>query len=256
MVAYAINGNDKKVNVTILFTVNAAGSFVCPTVVYKGVRQSRDVHIPVEWHVLKTPKGWMTCDAFLNFLRHIFLPYIETNNVKRPVILFLDGHVSHISLPASKFCQAFGIVLVCFLPAATHVIQLLDKAVFKSMKSFWRVVVDHFRFMKKREVTKLDDVPSLMNDVLHMYKAELHAPILSGFRSCGLYPWSTDAIKYDIKCKYAEKVWWAMKDEEVEKEMQQLTQPREEVNPSAESSIASSLLTDFPTTASFEHAKG
>ena len=45
-VAYAINGNDEKVNITMLFTIDASGSFVCPTVVYKGVRNSRDSHIP------------------------------------------------------------------------------------------------------------------------------------------------------------------------------------------------------------------
>jgi len=87
----------------------------------------------------------MTCDGFLQFLKHIFDPWLDKNGIKRPVILFLGGHISHISLPTSEFCQLHGIILICFLPAATHVLQLLDKAVFKSMKCFYQILVDEFR---------------------------------------------------------------------------------------------------------------
>jgi len=86
------------------------------------------------------------------------------------------------------------------------------------MKAFWRRIVDEFRFRKQREVTKFD-VPGLMEDVLKMHYEELRSAVKSGFSSCGIFPWNPDAIKYNLKCKYGEKVWWSMKDKEFEREV-------------------------------------
>ena len=70
------------------------------------------------------------------------LPMSSTNSWYKskylfPVILFVDGHPSHQSPEVSEFCIKNGIILYRFPPHATHVLQLCDVALFRSLKSAW-----------------------------------------------------------------------------------------------------------------------
>lgn len=53
-----------------------------------------------------------------------------------PVLLFIDGHTSHISLEASEFCHENKIFLYCLLPNATHILQ--PCAIYKPFRNLWR----------------------------------------------------------------------------------------------------------------------
>lgn len=64
----------------------------------------------------------MTAEAFYEFMADIFHPWLIKENITLPVIMFVDGHKSHLSMQLSQFCEKNGIVLVALFPNATHLL--------------------------------------------------------------------------------------------------------------------------------------
>lgn len=54
-----------------------------------------------------------------------------------PIIVFLDGHKSHSTYNLSSLCADHEIVLVALPANCTHIMQLLDVAVFRPVKKGW-----------------------------------------------------------------------------------------------------------------------
>ena len=55
----------------------------------------------------------------------------------RPILVFADGHKSHLSLETADFCAAKQIILVALYPNSTHMLQPLDVSFFKALKGHW-----------------------------------------------------------------------------------------------------------------------
>ena len=51
-----------------------------------------------------TANGYVTREAFMDILRDLD-EYLEEKNIRRPMILFMDGQKGHISLEAAAFCK-------------------------------------------------------------------------------------------------------------------------------------------------------
>lgn len=74
-----------------------------------------------------------------------FIRGLSKKNIHPPVVLFVDGHVSHKSLKLSEFCIEHKIVLVSFLPNATHLQQPMDVVIFKPVKTKWAAAVNNYK---------------------------------------------------------------------------------------------------------------
>ena len=57
----------------------------------------------------------------------------------------MDGHVSHLTLPLSEFCKEKDIILISFLPHATHILQPMDVAFFAPLKEAWKTAISKWR---------------------------------------------------------------------------------------------------------------
>jgi hypothetical protein len=69
-----------------------------------------------------TKKGWMKVEAFCFWLLHQFVPELKRNQVKFPVVLYLDGHQSHVNIAISEICTEHDIILFCFPLNSTHIL--------------------------------------------------------------------------------------------------------------------------------------
>ena len=99
-----VNSDDKEC-LTVLITGNANSSVGIHLVVYKYE------HLPPEITLnFSSRKIWVQMELFLEFLANFFHPWLKGNNIMLPIILF-DGHVSHLSLQTSQFCNQNGIIL-------------------------------------------------------------------------------------------------------------------------------------------------
>jgi len=106
---------------------NAFGEYPPPMIIFPGER-IRDVGLSGFPDAIysTTPNGWMDSAAFLEYVKQIDA-FVDNKGIRKPVILFVDGHSTHICLETSQYCKERNIILYCLLPNATHLLQALRR---------------------------------------------------------------------------------------------------------------------------------
>lgn len=201
---YDTSAKSDKENITTLITVSAAGVIAPPPLtVYKYKRMNQDIarSAPSYWGLGKTDSGWMTGEAFYEYFTNVFYPYLVSSKIKLPVIVFLDGHSSHLTMHLGKFCKENQIILVCLFPNTTHILQPLDVSVFAPLKAKWKSTVRQWRIDNDGKEICKQDVPTVLHTILN--NSNFTNSIKSGFRVCGLFPWNADNVDY-TKCTLKE----------------------------------------------------
>ena len=143
-----------KTQITILACANAVGTMLPPMVIYKGEQLNYEWtrgEVPNTEYGM-SPQGWMDHELFYEWLQKLFIQNIPSS---RPMLLLLDGHLSHFSLEAIKFPAENEIILFCLPPHTTHMAQPLDASFFAPLKRHWaRVCHEYTIDHPGREVTK------------------------------------------------------------------------------------------------------
>merc|ERR1712142_51153 len=160
---YYKNPSQDKACLTVLTTVQASGTVLPPLIIYPRKRFTNIVSYiedPVTGEELpyvlgKSPNsGWITSACLYEYLVNDFSNWLEANDIQRPVILFSDYHDTRNNYHLAKRLTELGIVLICLYPNSTHLLQPLDVACFKPLKTAW-----------KREMTKLNNINNnIVND--------------------------------------------------------------------------------------------
>lgn len=192
---YMTSGNDDKENLTLSLGAAASGKLmpIFALFPYKRMPQNILAKYPIDWAIGKSDNGWMTCQTFYEYITNVFYPFLVKESIKLPIILFLDGHSSHLSLALSEFCSEKGIILIALLPNSTHIMQPMDVAVFHPLKTSWKKKVHDWRMQNSGSRLKRDDFAPLLQQCIFTLKAET---IQQGFKTCGLYPFNPEAPNY------------------------------------------------------------
>ncbi|CAH1989647.1 unnamed protein product [Acanthoscelides obtectus] len=83
-----------------------------------------------------------------------------------PIVLFLDGHKSHLTYELSLLCNDLNIEVIALLPNATRILQPCDVVVFGPIKMGWKKAVREFNEKNPGELrNKLTFAPLLENVV-------------------------------------------------------------------------------------------
>lgn len=180
-----IEGSDREM-ITVLFGSNALGDIVPSMVVLGRSRLPVSVRTnPPDGMVFSTsPTGWMKSEDFYDYFAVHFLPWVKRNNIPLPVIVFVDGHTSHLSLPLSEFCNQNQIILVALCPNATHILQPMDVGIFGPLKRKWVESRDKWTMENQSTTFGKTDFPFLLRTTLDSL-AENQQIFLNAFRACG-----------------------------------------------------------------------
>ncbi|KAJ8931636.1 hypothetical protein NQ314_015430 [Rhamnusium bicolor] len=176
-------------------TANAAGSFAPPMIVfsYERVPSYVSASVPSNWGIGRSDTGWMCGATFFEYITNIFLPWLQENNIKRPILFFVDGHVSHMTLHLSRFCSANGIELFALYPNSTHLLQPMDVAVFRPLKNFWKKEVKKWRMANcGNKLQKHHFAPIFKEALLSITEGTLK----NGFRVSGLSPFNLENVNF------------------------------------------------------------
>ncbi|CAH2087980.1 unnamed protein product [Euphydryas editha] len=193
---YNIVGNDEKECLTTLICGNAAGQMLPPMVLFPYKRIPRNIvtSMPKGWGIGCSDSGWMTAETFYGYISNVFYPWLLKNEITFPIILYLDGHASHLSYPLTKFCREMKIELVALYPNATHILQPMDVAMFRPLKAAWSHEVREWRMEHNGESLKRENfAPILEKSLKTLNISEI---LKNGFNSTGLHPFCPDAINY------------------------------------------------------------
>ncbi|XP_063907880.1 uncharacterized protein LOC135126021 [Zophobas morio] len=193
---YSFVANDEKECLTSLINANAAGKLAPPMILfsYERIPAAISSLMPTNFSIGKSESGWMTGETFYEYVTNIFYPWLVENNIKFPIVFFVDGHVSHLTLSLSNFCKEKKIELVALYPNATHLLQPMDVAVFHTLKQTWKTSVHNWRVSHSYEKIKREDFAPLLHETLK--KTCSVETIQNGFKRCGLYPLNPDAVDY------------------------------------------------------------
>lgn len=145
---------------TVLGTGAADGTRLAPFILYKGR------HLYLRWTnggpagavYGVSDSGWMEGDNFLKWFEKVFFPAIA-HLLPGPVILFVDGHHSHIGLPLILCAKSKGVDLFCLPPHVTHVLQPMDVGVYGPAKKEWKVILKEHKLMTLAEVVTKEEFP-------------------------------------------------------------------------------------------------
>ena len=198
---YQIVKGKEKEAVTVLAFFSAMGDILPPCVVFPYIRPPKDVinSMPDGWFLGKSDTGWMKADIFYDYISKCLSKWIDDNKVKKPVLVFVDGHKTHMTMKLSKNCHDNNIILYALPPNTTHLMQPADVSVFKPLKSEWAKTVHDWCSQPQNAntvLTKSSFCP-LLKKVLS--KESLKESIKNGFRKCGLFPFDPSAVDYS-KC--------------------------------------------------------
>ena len=196
---YEVDPGQAKEAVTCMHSFNADGDEVPPMLIYPYQRIPADItdKIPKTWGVGRSETGWMTAEVFYEYIGNIFNTFIESQRIEKPVILFVDGHKSHLTIHTSKLCKDLDIILVALYPNATRILQPADVAAFRPIKMGWANAVREWRRTHLHEALTKKWVAPILEKVLAF--KNLTQTYKNGFKATGLHPWDPDAIDY-TKC--------------------------------------------------------
>jgi len=140
-------GSSDKTQITVLACMSATAHFLPPMIVYPGERfRGYNPVDKFESAILgRSKSGWMDSELFLSWFRDHFIPSINERKVRKPVVLFVDGHTSHINLEVAKLSREENIVLYCLLEHASHLMQPCDVGLFGPLKREWRNSVKEYQ---------------------------------------------------------------------------------------------------------------
>jgi len=141
-----------------------------------------------------SPNGYMDTELFFLWVKKQFIP--ETAHVPKPILLILDGHGSHVHPDVIDLLVENKIVLYCLPPHTTNILQPLDVAIFKPLKT---------KFSKITDLVKLASLcsPTPLNvskkNFTTLFKVAFEQcmnliTVKNGFRKCGIAPFDPDAI--------------------------------------------------------------
>lgn len=195
---YEVDRGQAKSTLTVLFTFSASGETTPPMVIfpYKRLPQNICDSVPKHWGIGATPNGWMKVELFYEYISKVFYKHLEATNVTFPVILFVDGHSTHLNYKVSELCKKLGIILICLYPNSTRVLQPADVSAFKPLKCLWKKAVLNWRRENSAAALTKDKFGYILESALTHLKPQV---VRNGFRACGLYPWDKNAVDYS-KC--------------------------------------------------------
>lgn len=68
------------------------------------------VNVPQEWGHGTSENSRMYGATFYGYITNISVPWLNKENIERPVLLFIDGHASHMTHHLSEFCSGNCII--------------------------------------------------------------------------------------------------------------------------------------------------
>ncbi|CAG8622265.1 3393_t:CDS:1, partial [Paraglomus occultum] len=182
------HGNSHE-HISVVPTISAAGSYIPPLIIYKGVRTIPGLleSAPPGTVMGFTNTGYMREELFRMYLRH----FINSIPPSRPVLLMLDGHKSHISYTIVDYCRNNGILLYALPPHTTHVLQPSEILFAKLKKEYGKACEKYSNDNNGMIVTKRTFAKVFGPAFIKTYTP---LAICNAYKATGIWPLNPNAI--------------------------------------------------------------
>ncbi|KAL2095616.1 hypothetical protein ACEWY4_007764 [Coilia grayii] len=137
---FEITAGEKGETSTLLACINAAGGYGPNMVIFKGKRMKANwlYGVPENTYLRMSDNGWINAELFTEW-GHCFLKSLPKDD-PQPHLLLVDGHSSHVyNIDFLNLMKDNNVYVFSLPPHTTHYLQPADRALFKSLKHFWRL---------------------------------------------------------------------------------------------------------------------
>ena len=191
---HEVGGGSGRELITLMGCGSAAGERLSPMILYKGK------HLYSTWTINGPPgalystseSGWMEKENFFHWFQKCFLPAIKDLLQTGPVVLFLDGHHSHLSTDFLELAKVSNVHPFCLPSHTSHFLQPLDVAVYGPLKSAWKAILKDYKVTTRASNLTKEAFPSMVAKLWEKTFQPLH--LKAGFRACGLFPFNANAV--------------------------------------------------------------
>lgn len=220
-------------NTSVLFACNAKGEKAPPLIIFKGKQIWTHMMPPEgkgfpETTYAASPNGWMQTDIFDNYFKNSFLRTIGT---ERPVLLFFDGHATHVSLNLIQMAIDNQVTIIKLPPHSSHILQPLDLSVMKAVKDRWDPLLVSWQRLHIGQKLPKAEFSVLLGKIWASLPGEV---ISNGFRKAGIYPFNDKVVPEETFDPDAFQRW---------KDQLKVSNPPADLN---ENSIQGQLATPTP----------
>ena len=153
--------------ITVSVCGNAAGLKLPPFILYKGkhLYNTWTQGGPAAACYSVSESGWMEESNYIKWFEMQFYPSVKHLLETGPVVLFFDGHFSHMSINLIKKAHSLGFHLFCLPPNTTHILQPLDISVFGPMKQQWRTILKQHKIATRASNIMKERFPALIKQL-------------------------------------------------------------------------------------------
>lgn len=205
---YTIQQNSDRENVTVLCMYNAEGSRAPPMIMYPyktNLPEKIITSAPDGVGLGLSDNGWMTTESFFEYIVNVFYKWLISKCIKFPIVLYLDGHSSHLTIPLVDFCVSHGIEIILFYPHCTHICQPCDIAFFHPLKVWWSPFLIQWKSDNDVPKIKREHLASIVLEALNSMPNESQI-IINGFKAAGLVPFDPDIVDFNMLVKKKKKI--------------------------------------------------
>jgi hypothetical protein len=190
---HVLTPKEKGETVSLIACCNAAGYFLPPVVIMKGVNRKSEFSdgLPPGSEVYMNKKSaYITTELFIKWFKEHFLPRKAPTGKS---ILILDGHSSHSnSIELLDLARDNAVIIICLPSHTTQALQPLDRSFFRSLKIYFNAEANSWMLRNKSRTLTRYQVGDLIGRAWG--KAATNGNALSGFTACGIYPLNPNAI--------------------------------------------------------------
>lgn len=193
----AMTSAERGTTVTMITAVSASGNSVPPLFVFPRVNfKPFMLHgAPPGSIGAANPSGWSNEVIFQQFFEH-FLKHVRPS-IEKPVLLLIDNHESHITIPLIDLAKTAGVILMTFHPHTSHKFQPLDRGVYGPFKTFYNQAVNNW-MLTPGNVGKPLTIYNIAELAGTAYsKAVVPNNIIKGFKVSGFVPFNENVFSDD-----------------------------------------------------------
>ena len=131
----------------------------------------------------------MDSELYTAWFRGIFLKYA---NPARPLLLFQDGHGSHITPELIDCAKENQVEILCLPPHTTHVFQPLDKVLYGPLKTAYSKTITNLCFARRDFIVSKNDFLRIVRaPIEQVFRREV---IVKSFKCTGICPLDKGAV--------------------------------------------------------------
>lgn len=197
-----IPSSSSRKSLTAVECISADGFVLKPLLILPGVQHMEDWYtqdLPPDYLIATSPTGYTSDEIALEWIKHF-----DRQTKKRRTgpyrVLLMDNHGSHLTYEFLSYCDKNKIIVYCFPPHTTHMLQPLDGLPFRQPKHFHGKKVNTLARLGCRDFDTrgfLAEIDEIRRDAFKP------STILSAFQKVGLFPWNPRIIMDDLEKKVA-----------------------------------------------------